>query len=154
MTNLNSDAGGRLRRLMAIAGCVTLGALASACATTTEAGEAKTVDPAAAARAAEQTEWKSAKSAVLGVLDALNRRDEVAFKASLSEARRAAYSRDYYELWVRETSAGRGHRAEGFEKGHSKQTARVIIAFRAGNNTERVPVRLVKEDGSWRWDEQ
>jgi len=143
-----------LRRTVVLVGCALMLGLVG-CGTTGAAEKAASAeDPAAAAKKMRQARWEAAKTAVNNVFNALRQRDEDTFKSYLSADRLANYTRAYYELWVRETDDGSGHRAYSLETGDTPDHARVIVAFRSGRNTERVAVRLVKENGSWRWDEK
>ena len=101
--------------------------LVMGCATTGEKTTEKPVDPAVKAKQLEKAEWRAAKAVVNGVFNALRQRDETAFRAQLSSARQADYTRDYYELWIREADDGSGHYAQAFEKGRSATEAKVVV---------------------------
>jgi hypothetical protein len=112
-------------------------------------GEA--TEPAhASEREAKATE---ARNLVVQAVDALKRTDESAFRGLLSDAQRAKYTREYFDLWVSEVLSTRRARAGEVRFGPAGQTAQVDYSFLLHGQQHRVWIRLVREGLVWRWNE-
>lgn len=96
---------------------------------------------------------KLARTTVQAVLTALQKQDEAAFKAKLSQARLADYDRAYFEMWQKEVAALPSVYASGWEMGKDKVTGKVLVTV-GGRHRASVRVRVALEDGQWRWDER
>ena len=108
----------------------------------------------AEAKKTELTEAQKAQKVVKEALTALKVRDQTKFKDSLSSRRANDFSDKWFKGWTTELERFSRWSIRGFEtSADNPDKGKVMLRVYAGGGNHDIPVRVVRESGAWRWDE-